>query len=382
MKLTEKMKIGLYSYENNIKGEDLLVSRQIKNEYFQIYSSMPKELINIFAYIHSELDKHINEANRRYEKEQVRLLNEANNTEYGLFYFKSNDSRNLRTLIKEIEDIINLVRTTVTIEINEEYKEFLFNMKTELKVHGGNNIYNYRIYKVLRFQPIFEITNVENMGDVKSIIFASNKEKPDIIITDTLDMNIEILNNETACLVYDRAIINNNLNWSELISWWKTKSKSLLLDRLCEIYDAKSNELKFLKSYINFCKGFKDEDWNLPALIPEVYLHYDPITLKELVKNKKDKRLTHQRMDFLMLINGKRLIIELDGKQHYSDKDGPSPKKYAKMVEYDRKMKLLGYDVYRFGGYEFIQPNYESKLHDFFKKIYLKYAPHLYETIE
>ncbi len=377
MELTEKMIIGLISYENELKD----IAREIKDEYLQIYSDMPKELVNIFAYIHSELDKHMNEANIRYEKEKVRLTNQENSPENGLFYYVSNSSRNLRNLIKVLDDIQNLVKTKAIIKINDEYSQFLSNMKTKLKLKGGNTIYNYRIYKILRFEPIFKIIKIENMGDVKSIIFASNKEKPDIIITDILDMKIEILNNETACLVYDIAIINNDLNWSELISWWKTKSESILFDRLYEIYDSESNELKFLKSYINFCEKFKDKDWNLPALIPEVYLHYDPKTLKELVKNKLDKRLTHQRMDFLMLINGKRIIIELDGEQHYSDYKVPSPKKYAEMAKYDRQMKLLGYDVYRFGGYEFIEPNYESKLHDFFEKKYIKYAPYLYETI-
>src|SRR5439155_20343754 len=92
-----------------------------------------------------------------------------------------------------------------------------------------------------------------------------------------------------------------------------------------------------------------------PALIPQVYLHYDPYTLKHLPDGK---RLPRQRMDFLMLFpNNVRIVLEVDGKQHYSkeNEEGQyiaSPKLYAEMVAEDRRLKLAGYEIYRFGGYE------------------------------
>ncbi len=45
-------------------------------------------------------------------------------------------------------------------------------------------------------------------------------------------------------------------------------------------------------------------------------------------------------------------MIEVDGKQHYSEGEKSSPKLYSEMVSEDRKLKLKGYEVYRFGGYE------------------------------
>lgn len=96
-----------------------------------------------------------------------------------------------------------------------------------------------------------------------------------------------------------------------------------------------------------------------------MYLHYDPKTIQQLEIEGQNKRLQHQRMDFLMLINGNRVIIELDGKQHYSNNDMASPEKYAEMVKYDREMKFNGYDVYRFGGKEFSDPKLNQNLYMF-----------------
>ena len=57
--------------------------------------------------------------------------------------------------------------------------------------------------------------------------------------------------------------------------------------------------------------------------------------------------------DFLLLLPGRqRVVIEIDGKQHYADGETASPQRYATMVAEDRNLRLLGYEVYRFGGYE------------------------------
>lgn len=110
----------------------------------------------------------------------------------------------------------------------------------------------------------------------------------------------------------------------------------------------------------------------MPALIPQVYLHYDPYTRQQL---NNVKRLPRQRMDFLLLLpRGIRIVIEIDGKQHYSENDKPSPKLYAEMVVADRELKLRGYEIYRFGGYEL--PNEEKSkdvVNFFFEQIFLKY---------
>ena len=66
--------------------------------------------------------------------------------------------------------------------------------------------------------------------------------------------------------------------------------------------------------------------------------------------------MPRQRMDFLLLLPyNRRVVIEIDGKQHYSRGNVPKPELYAEMVAEDRRIQLAGYEVYRFGGYEFVE---------------------------
>jgi len=110
------------------------------------------------------------------------------------------------------------------------------------------------------------------------------------------------------------------------------------------------------------------------ALLPQVYLHYDPYTIKERANGNKP--LKRQRMDFLLLFSNKqRVVIDIDGKQHYSVNNAASPYLYAEMVTEDRRLKLAGYEVYRFGGYEFVKEDEGKKaVIDFFSELLRKYA--------
>ncbi|MDO0911057.1 hypothetical protein QQM39_09390 [Streptomyces sp. DT2A-34] len=57
-------------------------------------------------------------------------------------------------------------------------------------------------------------------------------------------------------------------------------------------------------------------------------------------------------MDFLLLLpHGQRIVLEVDGSQHYTRDHGRTPDtaKYAEMMAGDRDLKLRGYEVYRFG---------------------------------
>jgi very-short-patch-repair endonuclease len=53
-------------------------------------------------------------------------------------------------------------------------------------------------------------------------------------------------------------------------------------------------------------------------------------------------------------------VIEVDGKQHYSKDDKPSPQLYSEIVAEDRRIWLTGYGVYRFGGWELLQQTASS----------------------
>jgi very-short-patch-repair endonuclease len=76
-------------------------------------------------------------------------------------------------------------------------------------------------------------------------------------------------------------------------------------------------------------------------------------------------------MDFLLLLPGRqRIVIEVDGKHHFSEGDRPSLKAYADMVSADRDLRLAGYEVYRFGANELVGAGAEAKIRDFFDRLF------------
>ncbi|MFE0631564.1 hypothetical protein ACFW3D_32000 [Streptomyces sp. NPDC058864] len=202
-------------------------------------------------------------------------------------------------------------------------------------------------------------------GEMKNLIFAADGPKPQIVLPDSISNTIRIVKNEQYCLVYDQALEDHGLSWADLVAWWvrrqpehagdPTRARISLRERLRRSLGDNGAELLVFDTYVKL--GF-----NLPALIPQVYLHYDPYSLTEL---NGVGHLTRQRMDFLLLMNHRaRAIIEVDGIQHYSRESAKNaiqetattrqadPARYAAMVAEDRQLTLQGYEVYRIGGHE------------------------------
>jgi very-short-patch-repair endonuclease len=73
-------------------------------------------------------------------------------------------------------------------------------------------------------------------------------------------------------------------------------------------------------------------------------------------------------MDFLLLLpRRRRVVLEVDGVQHYADGEGrASPERYGEMVAADRDLRLAGYEVYRFGGHEIADRDRASSMLDKF----------------
>jgi len=194
-------------------------------------------------------------------------------------------------------------------------------------------------------------------GKVKNLIFAANGPKPEIVLIDSVSNDIQIVQNEQYCLVYDKLIPEHGLLWTDLVAWWSEqngnstlKRKELeisLYERLRRSLVSDPERLLFNTYFAQFRNEFGDA---LLALIPQVYLHYDPYTINQLANGK---RLARQRMDFLLLFsNHIRVVLEVDGKQHYAEQEQANPQRYAAMVSEDRRLRLAGYEIYRFGGYE------------------------------
>ena len=225
--------------------------------------------------------------------------------------------------------------------------------------------------------PVFRFASIgQNSGRPKNLIFASRK-KPDLRFRDAVNNDIEILSRVDEVLVYDRPFPPNGLHWCDLQAWWAEvqgfdgdKAKRSLYNRLLSCLPKNSPPQKIL--FKSFYKSFSAHIQDLPALIPEVWLHWDPKT----VRDRGPDALVRFRMDFLMLFSNEvRVVIEVDGKQHYSDDSGKAaPGRYASMVSADRDLKLSGYDVYRFGAAELNEPQGPDVVHEFFSRLFKRHG--------
>lgn len=192
-------------------------------------------------------------------------------------------------------------------------------------------------------------------GGMKNLIFASTGPKPKIVLRDAVDNTVEIVENGQFCLFYDRPLAEGGLTWADLAEWWAERlvtddvdlAAKALWQRLNMSLDDGPEKTLFRTYTTRYATGF-----DVPALVPQVYLHYDPYVHRA----GETGHLFRQRMDFLLLLPGRRrIVLEIDGKQHYARKDGAAdPRAYAAMMTEDRRLRLSGYEVHRFGGAEFV----------------------------
>lgn len=209
----------------------------------------------------------------------------------------------------------------------------------------------------------------------KNLIFAANGPKPDLRLIDALNNDVEIVRNAEHCLIYNHPTGPSGLRMTHLVKWWREQSA---LDAAMTDHDVAKNLYYRLRASLNdnpvelavfnaYQKRYQ-ADLDTPALIPQVYLHYDPHTAQRRARTTEPGPLPRQRMDFLILFSDrKRVVIEIDGRQHYADENGKaSPSRYAEMVAEDRRLRLTGYEVYRFGGHELHEPAKAEQMLDKF----------------
>lgn len=256
----------------------------------------------------------------------------------------------------------------------EEQKKLIEQMNHHLQLDGyqlqmTGSISGYPVYKVLSMSGGVS-------GAPKNLIFAAIGAKPEIVLSDAINNDISIVKHAENCLIYDRPIGSEGLSKADMIEWWKCRegladekeARRFLYERLSASLDS-DGEKNLFNTYYG---AFKSVGGRLPALIPQVYLHYDPYTIRQL---GGVGRLIRQRMDFLMLFSSSvRVVIEVDGSQHFAEGGKPSLKKYAEMVSADRDLRLAGYEIYRFGSNELVGSHATTRITSFFEKLLKKHA--------
>jgi len=241
--------------------------------------------------------------------------------------------------------------------------------------------------------PVYAVarTSAGVSGAAKNLIFAAVKSKPDLYLTDAINNDVSIVN-ESDALIYDRPLLVDGLKWDDLAQWWAkiseiseiTAASKKLYVRLRDAVIASGSPGEYAV-FSTYYRQFKDDlGKRLPALIPQVYLHYDP---RSKAQRGNKTVLVRQRMDFLMLLpRGVRIVIEIDGKHHYGEGDRVAPMKYAEMAAEDRRLRFQGYEIYRFGAAEFsdtqpdddagrlhIGPNSTKLVTAFFKQLFRRH---------
>jgi very-short-patch-repair endonuclease len=216
----------------------------------------------------------------------------------------------------------------------------------------------------------------------KNLIFAANGPKPELVLVDSLNNDIEIVRNAEHCLVYDRPTGPTGLRMTHLVAWWREQGghhetvsdRDVARDLYYRLRDSLGGNPVELAVFNAYQKRYL-ADLDTPALIPQVYLHYDPYDAAQHARRSEPQPLARQRMDFLILFSDRqRVVIEVDGRQHYADDNGrASTSRYAEMVAEDRRLRLSGYEVYRFGGHELQDPRRAGEMLDkFFEDLALK----------
>lgn len=128
-------------------------------------------------------------------------------------------------------------------------------------------------------------------GRPQNLIFAATGPKPRIVLRDAIDNVIEIVEGADRVLVVEEPP-PEGLTWGGLVDRLGGDAEAVY--RRLDASLGSDAERKVMRAY-----GARYRDPAVPALLPQVYLHYDPYTRRQL--GEVGQELARQRMDFLLL---------------------------------------------------------------------------------
>ena len=117
-----------------------------------------------------------------------------------------------------------------------------------------------------------------------------------------------------------------------------------------------ANNLSISENY-ELGKWLRKPLFDIPALIPQAWLRY---IHDDKLRGAKDplKDLTFSCVDFLIIWNNQKIVIEIDGQPHFAEfnrskkKWEPSLKKYTENLIKERKIKKQGFRIFRISDIE------------------------------
>ena len=202
------------------------------------------------------------------------------------------------------------------------------------------------------------------IDEIQTIVFAS-RGKPDLVLHDV--PNSQLADTKGIALIWRTLITEKGLTVADMLRWWRSNHRTgdsiyRRFSECCQNNDERSVLDHYYRTVVKM-----DENSELPALLPQVWLSYDPLTREQRYGKPA---LERQRLDFLMYLPGRRkVIIEVDGIYHISKGDGQAClETYSKGLAADRGLMAKGYTIYRFGVNE-IQQDASDVLGQFFHDI-------------
>ena len=261
------------------------------------------------------------------------------------------------------------VRETLSKCDDKALQQFAIDL-LDIYKNGCHKIWSEEIEQFNKHLSDLQRTLVEIQGadHRKSVglrqLFYGGKYKPDIFIqadgfmcdrsNNLLDYRGSFSTSGITVSDIDRYFLGQNRDQIEIARMYKTS-----MQYECE-------QIFYQAYFAQFIKPYLENKHRAPiALLPQVYLNWDPLTQKQ-----RGYKLVNQRVDFLWYgPNHFPLVIEIDGPSHWEFPDVG----YRVQCEFDRDLMDRGFHIRRFTNDEIRSWHSQNRLEEEVKSLFSRY---------